>query len=140
MVKLNATKPLEGSHKTRGRIVAARPKTIAPGKDQDPNAFEAFPVIELEVGNLQGEIRNVMGNGTLTVALACSNVNHQTQLGILARDVIGWDGKTPLDTDELIGKEIEFQVDPTQGADRVFWNINRRSVGPIGHLDGITIR
>lgn len=129
---LKATETLEGPQVCMGTVKKVVTKRIVPrGKSQE----EGFNICEFEFTDIHGPIRNIIGSRTLTVGLACDALNHQTKLGILARDLLDWDGETDLDEGGFVGAEMQFLVKSEETVDGVFWNIDRNSLGPNGHLD-----
>lgn len=132
MAMLKPGKSLEGKQKTIGTIKRAEVKTIPRTKDRD-----AFDILELEFENIRGPVRDVLGNATLKVGLSAGNVTLQSRVGRLAKHLFGWNGKTDLNTDAFRGQEAEFYVEPQENENGVFWNINRNSIGPIGHLKDV---
>jgi hypothetical protein len=131
MVKLQATEVLEGPQVTRGTVKGVEVKRITPiGKSEE----DSFNILEFEFTNLEGPIRDVLGSRNLTVGLACDALNHQTALGILARDTFGWDGVSELDPEDFVGSELEFFVVFEETPKGSFWNIDRKSLGVLGHL------
>lgn len=132
---LKATEALEGPQVCTGTVKkVVAPKFIVPrGKSEE----EGFNICEFEFTDIHGPIRDVIGSRSLTVGLACDALNHQTKLGILARDLLNWDGESELDESKFIGAEMQFLVECDETPDGVFWNINRNSLGPIGHLDDL---
>jgi hypothetical protein len=129
MVKLNPAPLVEGRTVAEGRILNVVMKTIEPKNGDNP-----FRIAEFEVGNLVGPIRDVMGNGTLRVGLACDRVSLRSQLGRLAHGCFGWDGKTQLDTDDFLNRGVEFIVEPIEKKNGMFFEVDRKTFGPIGHL------
>jgi hypothetical protein len=132
MAKLSATAALEGPQVTIGTVKEAKVKSITPrGKGPE----DSFNILEFEFTSLEGPIRDILGSRSLTVGLVCDALNHQTALGILARDVLEWDGETELDTDDFIGADLQFLVEYEETTEAGFWNIDRKSLGPVGHLN-----
>lgn len=135
MVNLKPGKSLEGKQKTVGTIKRCEPKVIPAQVDADGNVTrEAFSILEFEFENIRGPVREVLGAATLKVGLSAGNVTLQSRIGRLAKGLFGWNGKTDLNTDQFIGQDAEFFVEPQENENGTFWNINRNSIGVPGHI------
>lgn len=135
MVMLEPGTSLEGKQKTVGRIVSVEPKTIPEVRDDSGKVTrEAFTILEFTFGNIRGRVREVLGEATLKVGLSAGNVTLQSRIGRLAKGLFGWDGKSKLNTDAFINQDAEFYVEPKESENGTFWNIDRNSIGIVGHI------
>lgn len=132
MVKLELSKELEGPQKATGKIEKAEIKTITPhGK----TAADSFRIVEFTVGAIRGPIRDVLGSTSLKVSLAASRITRKAGIGRLAANLYGWNGESGMETDDFIGCNVEFVAEAKENEKGTFWEINRDSLGAVGHLD-----
>jgi len=129
---IEAGEDLVGPQRTQGVIVNVAMKNIPATENR-----EAFKLLELEIGKIHGPVREVLGSTNLKVGLTCNKVTPRNRLGQLAAALIGWQPKTPLRYQELKGKSVEFWAEAKQTEKGTFWEVNRESLGPVGHLENI---
>lgn len=120
---------LEGKQKTVGTVVASVIKTIPATEGR-----ESFRILELTIGNLRGRVREILGDGTLRVGLSAGNITLQSRIGRIAKGLFGWNGKTRINPNDFKGQDLEFYVEPVEQENGTFWNINRNSIGIVGHI------
>ncbi len=132
---------LEGKQITVGTVMDVAIKNI-PEKDHktgqpvmDANGKpKTFKLLEFVVGNIQGRVREVVGSATLKVGLSAGNITLQSRIGRLAKGLFGWDGKSRINPIQFKGQDLEFYVEPVEQENGTFWNIDRNSIGVVGHL------
>lgn len=118
---------IESPQVVRGQVKEAIVKEI-----NSKRTGEAFNILEFTFTNIQNEpLKERFGSLEPKVGLACDGVNRQTVLGQLANVLFEWEDENPLDTDLFIGAEMDFLME----FDGEYWVIDRRSLGPKGHLD-----